>query len=360
MGFNSFDVFPKLDNEFRVGTAVGGLLSLLSLLSVVVLSFVEIHAYMNPPTRQRLIVDTQRPTGADNRTISVESQPRLNISFDILFPSAPCYGIHFDVIDPVTQIPIPYQQSQVSLTRISPDGEIIGVLDPNFLETKPISGCGSCYLQDKQNECCNSCQEVFRAYKSVGFKYPAIYKVNQCLPLIPKLMDMDSEGCHVTATFQTLRVTSSFHIAPGVSWVNEGWHIHDVETYNKTFDMYNLTHKINRLQFTNSRGKLPLDGFSNVQTEKGTWRVVYTADILDNNFSVSRYAMYNIQGSSPGVFVNFDISPITAKMYQTREPLLHLFTRLLTVIGGVLGLFRFIDATLYAAKTKKEPEQIGE
>ena len=359
MGFKNFDVFPKLDNEFRVGTTAGGILSLLSLFAVIVLSYVEIHAYFNPPTRQRLIVDAQRPTGEDNKTISVEGQPRLNISFDITFPEAPCYLIHFDVIDPVTQLPVPLDYHQASFTRLSLKGQTLGDLPSNFLETEPQSECGSCYLENKQG-CCKTCQDVFQAYKATAFAPPKLSQIDQCKVLLPKLSQMEHEGCRVKASLKTLRVASEFHIAPGLSWVSEGFHIHDLNTFGKTLDSVNLTHLIHRLQFTDNTGHMPLDGFWNVQPAHGAWRVVYTADILSGNFSVSRYAMLNPKGSSPGLFVKFDISPITATMYQNREPLLHLITRLVTVIGGVLGLFRFIDATLYAASSKKTQESIDE
>ena len=107
MSLRRFDVFPKLDNEFRVGTTAGGILSLCSLVAAIVLSYVEIYSYLHPPVRQRLSVDAVRPTELDGVTISSRSQPRFDVNLDVTFPEAPCYLLHIDVLDSITQLPLP-------------------------------------------------------------------------------------------------------------------------------------------------------------------------------------------------------------------------------------------------------------
>ena len=85
MSLRKFDVFPKLDNEYRIGTIIGGVLSLLSIISAIILSWVEIYSYLHPQVRQRLIVDSTRPTGDDGITISAANLPRLRSFINITF-----------------------------------------------------------------------------------------------------------------------------------------------------------------------------------------------------------------------------------------------------------------------------------
>lgn len=360
MDLRKFDVFPKLANEYRIGTISGGILSLISVLAAVVLCSYEVVAYLHAPTRQRLFVDTRRPTGPDNITIDHQLQPRLDVKLSITFPSAPCYLIHFDVIDSVTQLAMPLESIDSTYMRLNSNGQPIEKIDiPNLVHTEPIDKCGSCYeAKDPKRICCRSCQEVFDAYKDAGYKPPQISQVEQCAPIVEKIKNMEGEGCRVDATFKSLRVASELHVCPGYSWNSEGWHVHDLSLFNKEFAQLNLTHHIHELRFSDKEGNYPLNDINNIQTQPGAWRVVYTADILEGNYSASKYQMYNPRGYASGVFIKYDVSPISATTYTDKEPVLHLCTRILTVIGGVLGLCRLIDAITFHTRRAKRVEEI--
>jgi hypothetical protein len=327
-----------------------------------ILAFSEINAYLNPPTRQRLFVDTRKPTGPDNVIISSDLQPKLPVSLDITFPRVPCYLLHFDVLDLVTQLTMPLGRINSTFMRLSPNGQQIGILNVSDLINTEVNKekCGSCYDHGKSKRiCCRSCQEVFEAHKELLMAPPRLNEVTQCAPVLQKISSMENEGCHITASFDGLRTASELHIAPGYSWnTEEGWHIHDLGVFNKTFQMINITHTINYVRFNENPGKYPLDGLTNVQTEDKAWRVVYTADILEGNFSASKYQMYNPKSFFPGVIIKYDVSPISAIEYKDKESVLHLCTRLLTVIGGALGIFRFIDSILFHTRKQTRKEQI--
>jgi hypothetical protein len=361
MSLRRFDIFPKLDNEFRVGTAVGGILSILSILTTIYLSWAEIHAHLHPPTRQRLIVDAVKPTELDGITISSKSQPRLDVRLAVTFPRVPCYILHFDVIDSISQLPLPVDEVNTTFLRLNPAGNPIEPLGPDFLDTTPGDECGSCYIDKPEvNQCCRSCQDVFEAYHHRGFRPPPLAQVSQCAEVSERVHKFDDEGCRVNSQFRVVRGAGEFHLSPGLSWFNEGWHVHDLSVYGRTFEEINLSHTIENLQFTRRDGKMPLDGKMFDQETAGSWRIVYTADVLADNFSVSRYGMKSSGTMSPGVVFKYDVSPITATTYLDKEPLLHLVTRLLTVIGGVLGLFRVVDFVMYRSSRAKKPEKIDE
>jgi hypothetical protein len=361
MSLRKFDVFPKLDNEFRIGTTVGGTLSLLSLLAITVLCGIELHSYLHPVIRQRLFVDATRPTELDGVTISSDSQPRVDIFLNITFPHVPCYLLHFDAIDPITQRPLPVYLSEASFTRISSSGIAIGVLPPSFLESHELEECGPCYhSRGLHGECCKSCQDVFAVHLKHGYRPPVISEIPPCATVYERIRGHQGEGCSVKAAFRAVRMAGEFHVAPGYPWTDtEGWHNHDIRVFGGMFEALNLTHTIHRLEFGKIQGKMPLDESVYVQNETGHATILYTADVLMQNFSCARFAMIGeYPRKAPGVNVEFDFSPIGATSYVDRKPVLHLVTRLLTAIGAVLGVFRLADAIWHAQAKRAKVEGI--
>lgn len=359
MSLRKFDVFPKLVNEYRVGTVWGGILSLLSLFFAITLSWVEIHSYLHPQIRQKLIVDSARPTGEDGVTISMENLPRLKSFINITLPKAPCYLLHIDVIDSITQMSIPLDKVKTTFTRLSPSGQQIGVLPLDFMnKTSKNQNSQSCLIDDKKK--CQTCLDVYNVFKEKGVQVPKLADIPQCSEVKKEISQMDNEGCRIESSFRAVRVGGEFHIAPGMSWFSDGWHVHDCITFGKLFKDINLTHTITRLQFAKTKEPLPLDNFTLVHPQTmPSFRVVYTADILEDNYSASRYSMDSSKVHMiPGIFFVYDVSPITATTYLDKEPKLHLITRLLTVFGAVLGIFRIVDHVIYSASRSTKKEEI--
>ena len=359
MSLRKFDVFPKLDNEFRVGTTTGGCLTIMSIISVIVLSITEISTYLHPDIRQRLAVDMRKPTGPDGITIDQNAQPKLDITLNITFPSAPCYLLHFDVIEPLSQLALPIDQISHQFKRLSPAGTVLGDFSPeDLLKSKPVK-CGSCGRANTTEKiCCNTCQELFDLYEDQMLKPPRLYEAEQCKEIYQTTKSMDGEGCSIYAKFSSVLVASEFHIAPGYSRNKNGNHIHDIKLFNKTFADVNLTHIIHEIRYSNKEHSSPLDGTIKVQREKKPFRALYTSDIQQNTFSTNSYELYNPKRFSPGVFFRYDVSPINAEEYIDREPFSHLLTRLLTVFGATLGLFRFIDSISFKARKVQNKEEL--
>jgi hypothetical protein len=204
---------------------------------------------------------------------------------------------------------------------------------------------------------------VIEKHKSLGFRAPVLAEVAQCAVVTERLANFAGEGCNFVAEFRAVRAEGEFHIAPGLSWFHQGWHVHDVTPFGMDFGSLNLTHTIDRLQFSRRNEKMPLDGQTLVQRASGSWKAIYTADILGDNFSISRYTIDNEtsgSGGSPALVFRYDVSPITATTYLDREPAMHLLTRLLIVIGGVLALFRLLDGVVFRTGRRKRPAKIEE
>lgn len=348
MGIKTLDILPKLDKDYRIGTPAGGILSILSLIATIFLFYIEFKDFLNPPYRQRFLISNARPTGPDGITISPEYQPRLYIDMDITFPSIPCYLLHFDALESITQLSIPLEDKQINFTRIEKrTGRSIGNFPRKFMKTAPIDGCGSCY-EANVTKCCNTCSEVFKAYRLDGLPPPDLQNISQCQSVTKLISTMDNEGCRVTSSFHTIKFASEFHISPGLSWYVSGWHVHDLRPFRKSFSSLNLSHIINKLTFSeNSNEKMPLDGFANLQLKANkTWRALYTLDVVDTEYSASHFEIYNSR-SSPGVIFRYDVSPITAIEYQERDSFVSLFKSFIIIVGGVLMFFRMLDSVLF-------------
>ena len=133
MKLSNLDLFQKIDDEKRMATTYGGILSLLSIISVIVLCSLEIKSFLNPPERQHISINSIRPTGSDGRTITMDDQPHVEMYFDITLPSLPCYLVQFDVIDFISQLPLPVNQSKTKFIRLSNDGKEIDRFNYEFL-----------------------------------------------------------------------------------------------------------------------------------------------------------------------------------------------------------------------------------
>ena len=309
MSFRKFDVFPKLDNDYRVGTSIGGILSILSVLSTIILSYIEIRSYFIPRTRQDFFIPSSRPTGDDGVTISPEKQPRFMISINIDFPYVPCYLLHLDVIDSFTQLPIPLDKVKVVLLRLSEKGSPLSELPLDFLNQSISSECFPCDPSAAPNSCCRSCKDVINFYRERNIQPPEISKISQCSDVHQKLASMENEGCRITSEFTPVKVAGEFHIAPGLPFSKEGWHVHDLSVFGVHGSTLNLTHTINLLDFGSyvfSGQHSVLDGFTNTQNLSKPWRVVYTLDVSDDRYSASRYSLYDHPTLMPGVYFRYD------------------------------------------------------
>ena len=362
MDFSKLDIFPKLDNEYRVGTKIGGLLSFLSIFAIIALSFSEFKTYKNPPIRQRLLVDTSRPVGPDGVTISMETLPQLEIYLNITFPQVPCYLLHFDALDQLTQSSLPIKDAKKNVYRIKNNSIIQGFDIEHFisLKAKREEGyCGSCYAPNITDKCCNTCKEVIDVLAEREIKNITLNDIEQCNFFIDQFSQMEGEGCRFEVDFHVPKTDSEFHVCPGIPTINRFYqHFHNIELLGKKYSELNLTHTINKLHFSKSATTSLLDGYTLTQEEKGIFGVIYKADVLQDSYSVSRYYKYSPTTFPVGVSFVYGISPINAVKYVDKEPFTHLLSRFVTVIGGVLCLFKVLDYLFFSTHKNKKEENI--
>jgi hypothetical protein len=83
-----FDIYPKLDEDFRIQTPNGGLLSLVGWVLIAVLVLGELRRYTQCDVKEHMLVDT---TMTDDK--------RMQINIDISFHALTCAQVHLDAMD---------------------------------------------------------------------------------------------------------------------------------------------------------------------------------------------------------------------------------------------------------------------
>ena len=114
------------------------------------------------------------------------------------------------------------------------------------------NGCGSCYGAGEEGECCNTCDDVKRAYKIKGWHLKDPDSVKQCKNE-KKEQEGKDEGCNVHGVVALDTGGGNFHLAPGRSMDELVGGAHDLnsifELLMRTFEQWNVTHTVHKLRF---------------------------------------------------------------------------------------------------------------
>ncbi|KAK9023540.1 hypothetical protein V6N11_003758 [Hibiscus sabdariffa] len=258
------DVYPKINEDFYSLSHSGGVITIVSSIVMLLLFFSELRLYVHPAIETKLLVDTSRGE-------------TLRINFDVTFPAVACSILCLDAMDISGEQQLDVKHDIVkkrldahgNVIEVRPDG--IGILKIE----KPLQRhggrlehnetyCGSCYgAEEADDQCCNSCEDVRDAYRSKGWAFSNPDMIDQCKRegFLQKIKDEDGEGCNIYGSLEVNKVAGNFHFAPGKSFEESSFHMHDLKAFQK--DSFNLSHKINRLAFGDSFPGVvnPLDGY---------------------------------------------------------------------------------------------------
>lgn len=284
----SFDLYQKVRTEEKTSTTHGGTVSLIALVVCFLLIAAELYSYLVPQQREHMAVDPV-----------VEG--RLRINFDLTFHALPCGEASLDAMDVAGEqqngLGSEPGSSSVIKTRLDPQGKPIGTAFSLELEQTrkqqaalakaketqpsplPAGYCGSCYGADAHpNQCCNSCDEVRRAYADKGWDVASVTTTaEQCQrehrdahPASHEL-SKPGEGCRLTGFLLVNKVAGNFHVALGETSSRGHGHVHQFNP--ASISKFNVTHTIHSLSFGDplpgsKHAKNPLDGtFKGVPTE---------------------------------------------------------------------------------------------
>jgi len=261
------------------------------------------------------------------------------------------------------------------------------------------SYCGSCYgAAIKKGQCCNTCAEVKAVYKDRGWNMPNLEGIQQCLLSGETHAELsrqleNGDGCRMYGYMRVKKMAGAFHFTPGKSFTHAHQHMHDFAAFKA--GEFNVSHKIFQLSFGERFPGIvnPLDHTEKVEIlppavehSQGP-RIISIEDIFSysfaellsppgkpggkfmyyikivpttysylqgmrqetNQFSVTQHfkALTHHDVGLPGVFFNYEISPIMVDVTETQRSLSHFLTQLCAILGGAFTVAGMIDKLIY-------------
>ncbi|AAZ13490.1 Endoplasmic Reticulum-Golgi Intermediate Compartment (ERGIC)/Endoplasmic reticulum vesicle transporter, putative [Trypanosoma equiperdum] len=398
-GLSRLDVFPKFDTRFeqdaRQRTALGGVLSMASILIITFLVVGEIRYFLSTVEQHEMYVDPH---------IGGIMHMKVNITF----PRVPCDLMTADAIDAfgeyVENVVTDTAKVRVDSSTLKPLGKARQLVD---LKKQPTNGnetgnenCPTCYGAEKNpGECCHTCDDVRRAFAERQWEFHEDdVSIAQCAHERLKVAadSASAEGCNLHASFSVPRVTGNIHFVPGRMFNFFGQHLHSFK--GETIRKLNLSHIVHALEFGERfpGQNNPMDGMVNARGVKDPsepligrftyfvkvvptlYQVVSMANtgnlVESNQYSVTHHFTPSWaapkEGETdnpnsdplvvPGVFISYDISPIRVSVTRTHPypSIVHLVLQLCAVGGGVYTVTGLIDS-LFFHGIKRVQEKIN-
>lgn len=242
---------------------------------------------------------------------------------------------------------------------------------PSPVSIGGTEGCGSCMgAATRPNQCCNTCDDVRKAYEERGWLLVDLHGVPQCVRegrthLTPGEFNVN-EGCNVHGYVEVLKVAGTIHIAPGHSFNFHGRTLHDLSALKDALKDHklNLSHRFKSLSFGDPFPgiKNPLDGYMKTvstsdadvgqyqyfaQVVPTTYRGARSREVNTNQFSVTESFRPAEGQLLPGVFVYYNLSPIKIDVVETRRSVFHFLVQLSAIVGGVFSVANMLDAGVF-------------
>lgn len=376
------DAFPKALDDFRVRTTSGAVVSLLSMTLMILLFISELRYYMRTEIVDHLIVNTTR-------------SQKLRVGFDISFPQIACRLLAVDAIDDIGRplVGIEYELFKHKLLKNGVDdlsfaekhsmGDTIRTNSDlealtKEMEAERLKDCGNCYGAGVDGQCCDTCEDVRKAYERLGWRFRT-QDIAQCLrdAFLETERDKDTEegGCRLYGHMVLNRASGHFHIAPH-KVVHQGamqtglLSLRDLLSF--TFDQFNITHTINSLTFGEPFPGIsyPLDGQKRqledthgmhqyyIKVVPTTYHKLGEKHAIESNqYSVTEHSRHLSPASDrglPGVYFYYEISPVQASFHEKRGSMTRFITSVCAIVGGLFTVMGLVEKVVaWALKMRK-------
>ncbi len=261
---------------------------------------------------------------------------------------------------------------KIGLENVNKDGQSAAAADEEEYEEE----CGSCYGAGEEGECCNTCDDVKRAYQRKGWLFEHEMEVRQCRKIISSA-DEKEEGCNVHGIVALSSGGGNLHLTPGRELENFGQKKKNqdfltslAEFISNSFEQFNVSHTVNKLRFgtqdfpghihqLDGERRMIQDAYGMyqyyVQIVPTLYRYLNGTEIQTNQYSVTEH-MRHVQPTSnrglPGVFFFYEVSPLHVEIEEYRVGWVQFSTTICAVIGGVFTVMGMADQFIFS-RTRK-------
>ena len=420
--FRSIDTHSPVSPEFRIRTVSGATLSLLTLLLIGHLIRSEYRYNLSPTYLDTVRVMPQSPDG-------------LEVEFDIDFHHIPCALLATDANDPTGQSQTMHidKKHRVWKHRLDKNGGTIGrrsrfelggtltsedqlgtlakakeqrrtggSLEDSLEEMRKLDGkqqppevgtdeeaddeeeCGDCYGAGEADECCNTCDDVKRAYRRKQWHIQDITTIVQCAHLVRADAE-EGEGCNLHGFIALSTGGGNLHFAPDRQWEREGDKKSGglmmmggfldfssiIDMFNEQFEQFNVSHTVNTLRFGGPVPKRMRSSINATSQLEGAVRTVtdgygmfqYYLQVVPTvhrflngtvietfQYSVTEHTRHVDPGSNrglPGVFFFYEVSALHVTFEEYRRGWVHFFTGVCAAVGGAFTVMGMVDRKLH-------------
>lgn len=226
----------------------------------------------------------------------------------------------------------------------------------------------------QQRKCCNTCDELKKAFAERGVALAIAEASEQCMREKHNAAFSNTGGCRVYGHIDAPKVKANLHIAAGSSTMQpHGGHSHHIHSIThadlKTFD---VSHTIHELSFGPSfaHQSSPLKGVK--YTAPGPVQVLYLAHVVPTTYtSVNGFKTHSAQYSVtehkrvidpkgqlalPGLFIKYDVAPYRISMAEEGRAVIPFLVRLCAVVGGIYSTAGLLYAAVGSLFSKKKKQ----
>ncbi|GMM55863.1 Erv46 protein [Maudiozyma humilis] len=404
--FLQLDAFTKTEEDVRVRTNSGGIITIACMLATLVLLFKEYSQLTEVVTKSQLYVDR-------------DADAKLALNFDITFPHVSCDVLTLDIVDEAGELQLDMLDAGFTKTRCGPDGAELATEDytmgtdfkpdPSVVQNRAADYCGSCYGAGAEGACCRTCDDVHKAYLESGWAFYDGANIEQCEQegYVKHMNAHILEGCRVRGSALLSRIRGNIHFVPGKSYLGKNddetriSHKHDMSLYAMHRSL-NFNHIVHHLSFgqpvadTHERMRKshaseiatsPLDG-REVAPDRDSHNMQYSyfakivptryeylndkhAPVETTQFSATFHSRpltggrdvdhpttFHFRGGFPGVFIYYEMSALKViNREQHAQTFAGFLLNCITTIGGILAVGTVADRLLFKAQTSMWPKK---
>lgn len=260
----NLDAHSSVPSEFRVYTASGAVLSVVTVAIILYLVVSEAYFNFQVTLEERVYVNATSPDGLELEfDITLQHVPCKFLNVDANDPTGQSQSLHLDRQHHVWKHRIEFENGRQTLigkrskielgsTLLTEQDlveyrESLGGDGSNENAATAQSGCGSCYGAGEEGECCDTCDDVQRAYKRKGWVLKDKDSVEQCKG---SQENQDGEGCNIHGIVALSTGGGNLHIAPGKG--NEDPRVGSVNIMDlllQTMQEWNVSHTLQKIRF---------------------------------------------------------------------------------------------------------------